>query len=59
MASSGSNQTQAFQATAVVTQGKYLLLIIINLYLPIKGVVFFVLFNANTPYLLFAYKISI
>ena len=54
MASSGSNQNQAFQATAVVTQGKYLLLIIINLYLPIKGVVFFVLFNANTPYLLFA-----
>ena len=58
MASSGSNQNQAFQATAVVTQGKYLLLIIINLYLPIKGVLFF-LFNANTPYLLFAYKISI
>ena len=58
MASSGSNQNQAFQATAVVTQGTYYLSIIINLYLPIKGVFFF-LFNANTPYLLFAYKISI
>ena len=41
MASSGSNQNQAFQATAVVTQGTYYLSIIINLYLPIKGVVFF------------------
>ena len=53
MASSGSNQNQAFQATAVVTQGKYLLLIIINLYLPIKGVcVFFCLMPIHHIYYL-------